>query len=323
MDWTRILAADPTGPLRKSPSLPVRFFTTRDLVGADAGSVEELWEEAQPVRLARAQQANGSWRYPGGNLRLRSSENYDQLETYRNLRILVEQYGMNRLHPAFKKAAEYFLTKQTDEGDIRGICGNQYVPYYSAAIVELLVKGGYADDKRIEKSYRWLLSMRQEDGGWAFPLRTAGMTLSPETFKARAIEPDRSKPFSHLVTGVILRAFAAHRSFKESEAALQAGRLLVSRFFKPDKYPDRRAPNFWTCFSYPFWFTDLLSAMDSVTSIGLGQDNPNVSEALDWFVKRQGTDGLWRLPLRAMARVQVPDHWVSLAVCRVVKRLAR
>jgi hypothetical protein len=54
----------------------------------------------------------------------------------------------------------------THEGDIRGMLGNQYAPYYTGAMLSLLIKAGFAHDPRIEKGMRWLLKMRQDDGGW-------------------------------------------------------------------------------------------------------------------------------------------------------------
>ena len=41
------------------------------------------------------------------------------------------------------------------------------------------------------------------------------------------IQPDRSKAFSHLITGIVLRAFAAHRRYR---ATREAGELLKSLF---------------------------------------------------------------------------------------------
>ena len=271
------------------------------------------------MKLVENQQGNGSWRYHGGNERIRSGEDYDQIETYRILRVLVEEYAMSKRHPSLARAAEYLFAHQTAEGDFRGICGNQYMPYYSAAMMELLIKAGYGDDPRVSRGFRWLLSMRQDDGGWAFPMRTLGKRLTPEVFRSQPIEPDRSKPFSHLATGNVLRAFAAHPKYRRSPEAKAAADLLASSFFKPDNYPDRQAPSFWTSFSFPFWFTDLISALDSVTLIAPGK-NVHVSEGIDWLVSRQRNSGLWNLRLRAMAREETPNHWISLAVCRILKR---
>ena len=54
---------------------------------------------------------------------------------------------------------------------------HQYSTTYSPAIMELLIKAGYDNDPRILKGFDWLLSIRQDDGGWALPFRTMGKNL--------------------------------------------------------------------------------------------------------------------------------------------------
>jgi squalene-hopene cyclase-like protein len=321
MDWKGKLKRDPLPALLTSKNEALRYFTNRDLVGSDPGPLEELWQLPEVWRISETQQENGSWRYHGGRAHLRSSEDYDQIETYRVLRELVEKYGMNRDHPTLRKAAEFMFSHQTDEGDFRGICGTQHVPYYSGAIMELLIKGGYAEDSRIERGFMWLLSIRQNDGGWAFPLRTIGRKLDVDTFRSDPIKPDKSKPFSHLITGMVLRAFAAHPAHRSSREARLGGELLASRFFEADKYPDRRTAGFWTSFSFPFWFTDLLSSLDSLSLIGVETTNPQVERGIEWFAPKQGKNGLWNLRLRTMSAEKEPSSWITLAVCRVFKRL--
>jgi hypothetical protein len=320
MTWKRRLTSDPIPKLRGSKNRALRYFTSRDLLSEEPGSVKELWELPQTKRLLGLQRENGAWTYHGRQRHIRSPEDYNQIETFRILRELVEKYGLDKNHPAFAKAAEFMFSHQTDEGDFRGIAGNQHLPYYSGAIMELLVKGGYAADRRIARGFNWLLSVRQDDGGWAIPLRTVGLKFSPEIFRSGTVEANRAKPSSQLVTGMVLRAFAAHPSYRRSRDAYAAGELLANRFFKPDAYPDRRAPSFWTSFSFPFWFTDLLSALDSLSQIGLNPSHPPVARALEWFSSRQQKTGLWRLRLRMMAREKEPDSWITLAISRVFKR---
>ena len=320
-DWQQRLKHDPIQGLLSSKNDALVYFVRRDFLGEEAAPVERLWRLHAPRVIVARQETNGSWRYHGGRENIRAQEDYNQLETYRILRELIEKYGLNRDHPSIERAAEFLFSHQTEEGDFRGIAGNQYLPYYSGGIMELLVKAGYEKDPRIDKGFRWLMSIRQSDGGWAFPMRTRGYKLGPEMFQAATVQPDRSKPFSHLVTGMVLRAFSAHPTFRKSEEARAAGDLLSSRFFLPDKYPDRRAASFWTSFSFPFWFTDLLSSLDSLSTIGIGTENPNVRRALDWLVGKQARNGLWALSLRIMNREEERDGWISLAVCRVLKRM--
>jgi hypothetical protein len=166
---------------------------------------------------------------------------------------------------------------------------------------------------------RWLLSIRQDDGGWAIPLRTRGERLEVMRTMTSRIEPDRTRPSSHLVTGVVLRAFAAHPRHRHSAAARDAGRWLANRLFQRDHYPDRASPSYWTVFSYPFWWTDLLSALDTFTTLGWTASDPAVAPALAWFVDHQDPSGLWN-PGRNHPKGPNSDHWVTLAACRALRR---
>jgi len=277
------------------------------------------------MKIISKQQADGSWRYHCGRAHVRSRENYDQLETYRILGQLVEKYGFTRKHPSIRKAADFLFRFQTDEGDFRGIYGNQYTPNYTAGIMELLIKAGYSQDPHIENGFKWLLSMRQKDGGWALPMRTTQPkgSLLEALRKSEPINPDKSKPFSHLVTGVVLRAFAAHPKYRKTEEAKAAGELLKSRFFQPDRYVDRGAASFWTKFTFPFWFTDLLSALDSVSVCGFTRDDPQIKAALNWLRSKQQENGVWKLSLLKNKSIEDLQLWISLAVCRVFSRFYR
>src|SRR5689334_15403491 len=137
MSWRAKLRADPIVPLLASNNASLRYYTNRDLIGNSGSVVEELWEAPEVQRMVASQQPDGCWKYPSPLEHVRPQEDYNQFETYRILRILVEQYAINKRHPIMPKAAEFLFSHQTSEGDFRGICGNQYVPYYSAAMMEL------------------------------------------------------------------------------------------------------------------------------------------------------------------------------------------
>jgi len=321
--WWEKLMFDPLPQLLSSENKALVYFVKRDLLEEKVDPIETLWQLPSVVKIIRKQQEDGSWRYHGGKPHIRSQQNYNQLETYRILGQLVELYGLTRKHPAIKKAADFLFEFQTEEGDFRGIYGNQYTANYSAAIMELLIKVGYDKDSRIERGFSWLLSIRQNDGGWAIPFRTIGGKDSGTLLQAmknpEPIQPDKSKPFSHCITGVVLRTFATHQKYRRTKEAKVAGELLKSRFFQPDKYPDRRAASFWTRFTFPFWYTDILSALDSLSLMGFTRDDLQIENALEWLGKRQQENGLWKLTLKSKSIEDLP-LWVSLAVCRVFKR---
>lgn len=317
-DWLKKFAYDPVKPLLSSGNQQIIYFTNRDLLEKHVEPTKILWELKIPQQILRKQQADGSWKYPGKNKPWYTTD-YDQLETYRQLGFLVQMFGFDKSHPAIVKTAEYFFSKQSDKGDFRGIYASQYSPNYTAAVAELLILAGYDNDPQIRKVFDWLLAIRQDDGGWALPLRTKGHNLDV-ILSQDTIEPDRSKPFSHLITGIVLRSFAAQIKYAKSSAAKTAGELLASRFFQKDVYTDLKSPNAWQTFSYPFWNTDLLSSLCVLTELGFGADHPQMQQAIAWLLDKQKPDGLLDIH-RNHDRYHDQSLWLTLAFCRIMKKL--
>lgn len=321
MKWKEIFTYDPVSALLSSGNPAIAFFTRRDLLDESDLDTELIRELPNARKIVDRQQKDGSWKYARNNAAVRSQENYDQIETFRQLGYLVESFGFDRSCPVVKKAAEFLFSFQTATGDIRGILGNQYSPYYTAAILELLIKSGYIKDERVERAFAWLRSIRQNDGGWAIPLRTVKKKLDVISMKLKPIEPDKSKPSAHLVTGVVLRAYAAHERHRYLPETREAGELLLSSLFKKDNYADRRSADYWLRFTFPFWFTDLISAMDSLSKIGFGEDDPRMNDAVEWLLLHQKENGLWKLKTLKNTKAYQTDLWLSLAICRIIKRL--
>ncbi|MBU0731707.1 hypothetical protein KKC88_02405 [Patescibacteria group bacterium] len=310
---------NPIPVLLKNENEAIIYWTKKDLLKKKVGPVSNLWILLEPEKIIKKQQKNGRWKYPTRKKDARTQRNYDFLETYRQLRYLVDQYGLNKKHPAIPKTANFLFSFQTKAGDLRGIYGKQYSPNYSAAVFELLIKAGYQNDPKIIKGLNWLLSMRQDDGAWTFAVRNHIDNLGPIwNPKAKLLEPDRSKPFCHLFTDPILRAFAAHPKYRRKKEVRKAGELLKTRFFKPDTITDHRDKKYWTLLRYPpFAYCDLLSSLDALSKIGFTKDDPDIKKGLVWFTKHQNKNGTWSA-YNEQGRKDA-DLWVTLAVCRIFK----
>jgi len=319
MLWLEKFEYDPINPLINSNNPYIEYFVHRDILDDELFEVDTIWKLKEPKRIIKKQQPNGSWKYPGVKNQLRSTDNYNQLETFRQYGELVMKYGLNHSHPAIEKAAEYLFSFQTDEGDFRGIYGNQYSTTYTAAIMELLIKSGYVDDPRITKGFQWFILKRQKDGGWAIPFRTLHMKYQDALKNPKPLQSDTSKPFSHLVTGMVLRSFAAHPVYCNAPEAEHAGKLLMERFFKRDKYTDRQDKMYWERVSYPFWFTDIVSALDSLYYLGFGIEEAPIKSAMHWLVNKQLSDGTFDLKL-IRGRDKDLKYWITLSICRIFKR---
>ena len=165
---------------------------------------------------------------------------------------------------------------------------------------------------------------KQDGGGWVIPYRTIAKeelrnryTLQAQ-LKLAPVKPNKSMPFSHLVTGMVLRSFASSPSWKNHKEIKKAGGLLLSRFFKPDKYEDRYLAGYWEEITFPFWATDVLSRLVSLSLIGYDVEYEKVQYAMNWLLKKQNPVGYCKSGLK---KSTIEDHlWVTLSVMRVLKR---
>jgi len=323
-NWLATLTVNPLPALLDWPDDALTYFVNRYLGGKQVEPIETLWNLPETTRLVSKQQEDGSWKYPGKARVSDTGQNYSLSETFRNLRVLVEMYGFTRAHTAMQKAADYVFSCQTTEGDIRGIIGNQYMPYYHGAILELLIKAGYLDDPRVKRGLDWLLSMRQDDGGWIIPAQAIPSRMRTQEFwEGAPVPPDRSKPHAHLATGMSLRAFAVHPDYRHRSEVIAAGEALKIRFFQPDKYNDRKANSYWFKFQFPFWWTNLLTALDTLYELGFDSEDADIARGLDWFIKHQEEDGLWPTGYDSGKKAKSNRCWVGLAICRVLKHFHR
>jgi hypothetical protein len=320
--WLETLAGDPLPELLSADDPALSYFTRRDLLGENNEPVDSLWNLPEARVTSARQRLDGSWHYPGKTYDPVSNTNYTLLETYRTLRVLVEMYGFQREHLVLEKAAEYVFSCQTDEGDIRGILGNQYMPYYHGAILELLIKAGYTDDLRTLKGLQWLLSMRQVDGGWLIPTQLVpAIQKTSHLWHGLPVLPDRSCPHAHIATGMVLRAFAAHAAYRKLPEVITAGERLKERLFHADKYNDRKSASFWFKFQFPFWWPNLVTVLDTLSRMGFEQQDKDISKGLDWFISNQSPDGLWDTGYKHGENATRMRRWVGLAICRVLKRI--
>ena len=329
--WKSILRFDPISTLLDSKSLALRYFTKRDLLDVSVEPIISLWNLPEPEKLLKRQLEDGSWKFPGKNPEKYPDVNYRLLETFKRLRILVGKYGFDRSHSAIENAAEYVFSCQTKEGDIRGIYASQYNPHYDGVILEYLIKAGYGNDSRVKRCLEWLFSIQMNDGGWGHPMLTEGLSWKEmshlSTHAGEVIPYNKSRISCNLVTGMTLRAFACHPEYKYRDETKRAGELLASRFFKPNVYNTYKAADNWVRFQYPFWWNNLLMALDSLSRIGFTAEHMKVQEACNWFIENQSSDGLWESSYKKNAKkidtekAREERQWISLAVCRVLKRI--
>jgi hypothetical protein len=334
-DWINQFNHNSIKPLLESDHPAISYYTKRDLLEESVEGISKIWQLAEVHKIIKRQHADGYWKSNSANIRKHPAQNYNLLETFRHTNILVNMYGLNREHPCIEKAVQFLFSCQTEEGDIRGIIGEQYAPYYNGIIASNLNRAGYADTPRVERIIQWLLTMRQSDGGWVIGSPGCMGTYSIEErnalttqFVGTRQDFDREQPSGHAGTGMVIRAFATHPLHRKSIEAQQAAELLANSFFKKNTESSYQHPDNWVRFKYPFWWTDLISALDSLSLMGFSQDHPKVADALKWFIDNQLPTGLWKHSYSKIhkyvenAKTRERQLWISLAILRIFKIFA-
>ena len=324
--WLAQLKYNLIPTLESSGNKAIEYFTKRDLLGKTVEPIDYIWELPEVEKAFRKQLTDGSWKHTGKQTVAYPPFHQALVATWKTFRLLVERYEVNKTLEGARKGAEFFFSCQTSQGDIRGMLANQYVTYYTGAILAILMKAGYEGDPRVEKGLNWLLSMRQNDGGWAIPILTHyfdGKTMYRLTSQfIEPVEPDRAQPFSHFGTDMVLRAFAAHPRYRGSKEVRRAADLLKSRFFQPDVYTSYQDARYWVRFA--FWWPNITTSLDSLSLIGYSKDDVDIKKGLDWLLENQMPDGLWRLDYSKGKQEKVTDTseklWLALSVARIFKR---
>jgi len=297
----------------------------RDLIDdEEAPGPAEVVTYPEVKAFLKKQEKNGAFPAKPPEKTLGSAKFSRAIGTLRALEKMAE-YGLSKAHPAVARAAELLFSSQGADGGIGDLALGETPESRTRAVaihfqgwaLSTLSRTGYDTDPRVEKGFRFLLTNRQADGGWAW----------------RGVRTDSAaRPSSHLVTGMALRAFAASPTRRTSREARRAAELLATRFLQPDRYPDRKAASFWEQFSEPRFYTDVLDALDCVTAVGLGKENSGVRTAEAYVRGRQNVDGLWypgapaKLEPGAKApppspKEREPARWLTVRVLIVLRRV--
>jgi hypothetical protein len=305
-------------------NLPILYWMKKDILEVPIDREQKnLRKFAERIRILNSQRANGGWgkrKYEGPP---RWEKTYYIVDTLKNAFRLYD-YGCSYEEKGVQKLVHFLYSTQTKEGDFRGAYLNEYAPTYHALTLYALCLFGLDNDDRTQKGFRWIMRHRQDDGGWVIPYRTIDKKELKSRYnfesqtKLTPVKPDNTQPSSHLVTGMVLRALAASPTWRKRKEARKAGEFLTNRFFKPDKYEDRRHASYWKEITYPFWATDILSSLDALSQIGLTLEDPRTRKAVEWLMRKQNPQGYWEAPSK---KSSLENHlWITLVVLRVLKR---
>jgi hypothetical protein len=126
--WQTHMRFDPVSAFLSSKYEALNYFVRRDLLDEDVGLVHPMWQLPEAQKIFKKQQTDGSWDRSVG-MKKHKDINYGLIETWKQIRYLVEKFGFNRKDPSTERAAEFLFSCQTEVGDRRGFLANQYATY--------------------------------------------------------------------------------------------------------------------------------------------------------------------------------------------------
>jgi hypothetical protein len=289
--WRARLASDPIPRLLREGAPSVLARVRRDLIDdSEAPAADEIAGYPEVKALLRKAEKDGSFAPRASDKELGGPKFVKCLSTIRCLDRLAD-YGLrvegtSAVAQQLHKIADFILASQDSDGGLGDLTladtpkgrGKVVAVHYQGWALSALCRAGFEADERVEKGFKFLLALRQDDGGWAW----------------RGVRTESAaRPSSHLITGMVLRSFASSKERHTGREARRAAELLATRFLQPDRYEDRKAPAFWEALVEPRFYTDVLDALDTITSIGLGKENSGVRTAEAYLRARQAKDGLW------------------------------
>jgi hypothetical protein len=324
--WQARLRSDPVPVLLSCGNPAIEALARQEFLGGEALTAGTMAGFPEVKQLLKGQQPDGSWTGAGGKPGIYPPHHYSLVETFRRFRLLVERYRLDCTFEQVSRAAEYLLSRQTEEGDIRGFIGNQYATYYTGAVMVLLNQSGLDGDARVVKALDWLLGLRQDDGGWTVPIQTHPFSREEihtlTSGYAEPVPPDRTRPFAHTCTNMVLAGFATHPGYRGRPELQAAGRLVMGRFFQPDAYASYRDARYWVRFVG--WWPNLLTALESLFRLGFTTEQAEIRRGIDWFIANQRDDGLWDLENDGKVRPEnrrtaAERPWLALAIGKMLR----
>lgn len=250
----------------------IRYRALTELLGRSRSDRE--------VRHARRALRDRGWaaeilaeRDPSGGWHDGTSQ-YRPKYTSTHWRMLVlSDLGLTRDDPGIADACERWMDGFRANGGALG--GNSAgTPHYciAANMARALVRFGYANDRRVERTFGWLAETADPKGGWS--CYGSGRNLdSWEALSAFAVYPrERWTP------AMVRCVEGAAQFFLERELHHQGARY---------------APWFRTHYPTHYYY-DLLVGLDCLTALGHGGDR-RLAFALDWLRGKRRRDGRWNL----------------------------
>ena len=320
MTWIPLLLAE------KSPSL--RYLVLRDLLNHETDD-EELVEldilrndDEFVKQLRTTQQENGSW------------SEIDEKGGIRSTNLRATSFALQRLaylgpsksSSMIKRGVEYLFSEQAPDGSwampgaYDGISdkrdGYTMAPLQTSIPLLGIASCGYADDKRAEKGYSWLLDQRLDDGAW--PTGKIGEVFG---YQAGYRKMPNSKWGCRTNTTLALSCLSFHPKRRTSDAARRALDLLLARETRDRKNLGYNVARLIGVEAHRGHLTyharfDPALVLDLCWRIGATTEDERVRDLIKWIQESRNEFGIWEYQPDPSA-----TRWITFDILRSLQKI--
>lgn len=322
---------------------PVRYWLLKDVMGKDREdalmkrAVAECEDYPPRVKLLQALREDGTW--PISKQRKAAEDGgpgppigWTYTTMLRNLHALL-QYRTSRDEGNVRAALELIFSWQTKEGYIPGPWTDAFpLTHYNGYAVHDLCRFELSRDKRVRRIIGWLEKSQRSDGGWIIPFLMDVRSL-PEyshmkfrefidamrhadktRFEARTFPhiPSCIWTTMQVVWGLVEDPRSARSASIRRGADFFLDRFFTRNYHKTFYYSETN----WTRLKYPPHFGSGLSALDTLTRLGYGPDDPRMDRPIRWLLSVRSRDGFWSQSERPNPE---KDQWITVTALRILR----
>lgn len=254
----------------------------------------------------------------------------------RNLYDLGE-YQTSASEGNVRACLEKILSWQAEDGHIPGPTTDLFpLPHYNGYAIRMLLKFGMEGDPRVRKLFNWLLGLQRPDGGWVIPyvedlkyLPQYKQMRSPDFMGliARGAVPkyvpkDYYKtPSCIWTTLMVVRGLTHDIKSSRSRPILRGADYVLNHFFRKNHHAAMlKSEVNWTKLKYPTYLGSGLCALDILTHIGYGADDPRMEKPIKWLLSARSSDGFWNQSDRPHPE---KDQWITEIALSILNRYSQ
>jgi len=327
-------------------SPPVKYWLLTQVMGKDEhdavlrDTLRHCEKYAPKVKLLAKLRPDGTWPIPQHKKVAEDAGPGPPIGfTYRtvlwNLHTLGD-YHTSRDEGHVEEALQNLLRWQCEDGYIPGPWTDAFpLPYFNGHAAHALLSFGLGREKKVRILLDWLLSMQRPDGGWNIPYME-DLHYLPEfrwmrmhDFIRLMKKEDKSKfdltkfnniPSCQWSTILVVWGLAESPKLAKSKAVNKGAEFFLNRFFKRNAHSNYYlTEKHWTTLKHPIRFGNGLMALDILTNLGFGPDDPRMDKPISWLINARSPDGFWNQSMRPHPE---RDQWISLMALRTLSRYA-